>query len=180
MSWRIINFFLTLSSISSRWFPCAEMYGHSPNGWGAPCPRESFIDIMLKGLFRWFIHINDFSLWRKREQGTTEAPHTSLPVLDYTHQLIYRLDTSLMDEQRSSTAFHLPEGVVAHPPLPSTAEPEANTPKQGAYQPLPPAHSTWTIPRVFCHFGKSVNVCWRYISIGIWGGVSQSIYRVIT
>ena len=54
------------------------------------------------------------------------------------HQFLHRLDNS---EQRSSTASQLPLIVVAHSPPSLPAEPEANTPEQETYQPLPPAHS---------------------------------------
>ena len=109
--------------------------------------------------FMLFIHIKEKFFYEKmRARGNEGTTHINTS--SYLHQFLYRLVTPLTAEQRSSTASHLPENMVAHPTPPTSAEPEANTSKLEAYQPLPPAHSTRTIPQgVFCHIDSSINVC---------------------
>ena len=86
---------------------------------------------------------------KKRKLGARKVPHT-FATNSFLHQFLYRLDTSLTAKQRASTASHRPESGVAHIPPPSPAEPESHTPEHGAYQPQPPADSTWIISRVCC------------------------------
>ena len=70
-------------------------------------------------------------------EGTTHIATSSC-----LRQFHYHLDTSLTAEQRASTTSRRPESGLAHIPPLSPAEPKANTPEQGEYQSVPPAHNT--------------------------------------